>query len=106
VNHRSFGNLAEVGDALMVFAGAAGEHLLAWISQALLLLMGGGPLASRVRHGVLSVDDALDLVLWREAPAAHVIPRITTQETELGGQQIHAGEAVVVAIHAVNSDPA
>jgi cytochrome P450 len=113
------------GDSSLLGAAAAGSDLddAAIVSNAAVLLFGGietteGMIANavlallsrpeslaRVRAQPQLVDAAVDESLRME-PAAAVIDRYATQDTELGGAEIAAGELVRVSITAANRDPA
>jgi cytochrome P450 len=51
------------------------------------------------------VDDALDEVLFRDPPMANMPARYALTDTELAGQPIRAGDAVILGLAAANADP-
>ncbi|MDI3404252.1 cytochrome P450 [Streptomyces cavernicola] len=55
--------------------------------------------------GHMTLPDALDQVLWDEPPMTAVLGRWATGDTELGGQQIKEGDAVLLGLAAGNADP-
>jgi cytochrome P450 len=76
-----------------------------WIAQALRLMLTDPRFAGRLRGGRLGVDDALDEVLWRDPPMANMPARFAMRDTELAGQPIQRGDALVLALAAANADP-
>ena len=85
---------------------AASEFLTAWIALTLRLLLTDQRFAARWTGGRIALDDALDEVLWREAPAANPpLPRYAMQDLELDGKLIRKGDALIMAVAAANQDP-
>lgn len=54
----------------------------------------------------MTVPEAVEQTLWDEPPFTAVFGRWAVGDTELGGQQIKAGDALLVGIAAANTDPA
>jgi cytochrome P450 len=61
--------------------------------------------ANRLNGGRLSVDDALDTVLWEDPPVAHFPGRYALDDTELGGRPIRRGDALILGLAAAATDP-
>lgn len=61
-------------------------------------------LQTRLRSDPALIDDAIEESLRHDAPV-QFLGRITTQDTELGGQQIKAGELVLIFLGAAGRDP-
>ncbi|MDI3421854.1 cytochrome P450 [Streptomyces luteolus] len=55
--------------------------------------------------GHMTLPDALDQVLWDEPPMTAVLGRWATGDTQLGGQQIKEGDAILLGLAAGNRDP-
>lgn len=56
--------------------------------------------------GQMTVTDAVEQVLWDEPPLRVCPGRIATNDTELGGQLIKAGDLLLLGLAAGNVDPA
>jgi hypothetical protein len=55
--------------------------------------------------GHMTLPDALEQVLWDEPPFTAVYGRYATGDTELAGQQIKAGDLLILSLAAGNLDP-
>jgi len=55
--------------------------------------------------GLMTVPDAVEQVLWDEPPLQVCPARFATDDTELGGQQIKAGDMLLLGLVAGNTDP-
>ncbi|RII09176.1 Vitamin D(3) 25-hydroxylase [Streptomyces sp. YIM 130001] len=93
-----------VQDLISVIA-AAQQPTANWICNSLRLLLTDERFALNVSGGRLSVDQALNEVLWRDTPTQNFIGRWATRDTTLGGRQIRSGDCVVLGLAAANSDP-
>ncbi|PUB27155.1 cytochrome P450 [Promicromonospora sp. AC04] len=106
VRHPSFHDDGEVADSMAVPLIAASEFLTAWIALTLRLLLTDKRFAARWTGGRVALDDALDEVLWREAPAANTpLPRYAMGDLQLDGKLVRKGDALVMAVAAANQDP-
>ncbi|MFD8847807.1 cytochrome P450 [Streptomyces sp. NPDC059604] len=105
VRHDDLRSDAEVLQSLVVLISAGQQTLSAWISRTLWLMLTDARFESRLRGGRLGVDEALDDVLWRDPPMTHMPARYALIDTELGGQQIARGDALILGLAAANSDP-
>ncbi|NEE54636.1 cytochrome P450, partial [Streptomyces sp. SID8455] len=76
-----------------------------WIATALRILLCDPALRSSLSGGHLSVDDALDLVLWRFPPTQNFPARYATRDMRFGGQDIRAGDMLILGLAAANADP-
>lgn len=76
-----------------------------WITSTLRLLICDPAFRSSMGVGHLSVDDALDLVLWRHPPTQNFPARYATRDLEFGGRQIRAGDMLVLGLAGANQDP-
>ncbi|MFD4945536.1 cytochrome P450 [Streptomyces sp. NPDC058409] len=105
VRHPDLRSDDEVLQSLVVLISAGQQTLSAWISRALWLMLTDPRFASRLRGGRLGVDEALDEVLWRDPPMTHMPARYALIDTELGGQRIARGDALILGLAAANTDP-
>jgi cytochrome P450 len=96
---------AEIYDTMLLLIVGANENAINWISQTLRLMLTDGRFGGRLRGGRLGVDDALDEVLWRDPPFTNVAARYALRDTELGGQPIRRGDALILGLAAANADP-
>ncbi|WP_063759452.1 MULTISPECIES: cytochrome P450 [Streptomyces] len=96
----------EIHQTMVVLIGAAQEATTIWIARTLTLMLTDARFAGQLRGGRLSVDEALDEVLWRDPPMTHMPARYALADTELGGQLIRRGDALILGLAAANSDPA
>lgn len=104
--HPSFYNDHEVADSMAVPLIAASEFLTAWIALTLRLLLTDERFAARWTGGRIALDEALDEVLWREAPAANPpLPRYAMNDLHVDGKLVRKGDALVMAVAAANQDP-
>lgn len=105
--HRNFADDGEIASSAVVPMHAAAIFLTAWITQTVHLVLSDPALAARVAGGRLTLDGALDEVLWRESPIAQSPAlRFARNDVELGGRLIKKGDALVLSIAAANADPA
>jgi cytochrome P450 len=89
--------------AVLLFGGI--ETTEGMIANAVLALLGPPGALARLRERPDLLDTALEESLRLE-PAAAVLDRYATEDTELAGVQITAGDLVRVSITAANRDPA
>ncbi|MFD5427604.1 cytochrome P450 [Streptomyces sp. NPDC127084] len=97
---------AEVLHNLVVMFVAGNQTTVNWIATTLRILLCDPAFRSSLSGGHLSVDDALDLVLWRFPPTQNFPARYATRDIEFGGQLIRAGDMLVLGLAAANNDPA
>lgn len=76
-----------------------------WIATTLRVLLCDPAFRSSLTGGHLTVDDALDLVLWRHPPTQNVPARYATRDLTLAGRRIGAGDMLLLGIAAANQDP-
>jgi cytochrome P450 len=88
--------------SVMLFGGI--ETTEGMIANAVLHLLVAPQRLERVRHSPHLLDAAIDESLRLE-PAAAVIDRYATVDTELGGAAIATGDLVRISISAANRDP-
>ncbi|BFO16071.1 cytochrome P450 [Streptomyces sp. KM77-8] len=95
----------EVLHNLVVMFVAGNQTTVNWIATALRILLCDPALRSSLSGGHLSVDDALDLVLWRFPPTQNFPARYATRDMSFGGQDIRAGDMLILGLAAANADP-
>jgi cytochrome P450 len=81
------------------------EATISWIAQTLRLVLTDPRFSGRLRGGRLSVEDALDEVLWRRPPAANLPNRFALADCEIAGRPVRKGDALVMSYAAANIDP-
>lgn len=104
--HPGHENDLEVMGAVGLLFRTALDSEVSWIANALERLLADPGFTARVHGGRISLDDALDEVARDTPPLPHLLPRYARADTELGGQPIAAGDAVVPAVAAANADRA
>ena len=105
LSHPNLHSEQEVLQAMVVMIFASYGATTTWIAQTLALMLTDPRFAGRLRGGRMGLDDALDEVLWRDPPMANMPARYALTDTELGGQQIRRGDALILGLGAANSDP-
>jgi cytochrome P450 len=95
----------EVVHTLLLVAYSGNLTLTAWVAQTLLLTLTDTRFSGRLHGGRIDLDNAMDEVLWRSTPTIHTLPRFARQDIVLDGKLIAAGDPLVLAIHAANTDP-
>ncbi|MEU2161496.1 cytochrome P450 [Streptomyces sp. NPDC019208] len=96
----------EVLHNLVVMFVAGHRTTVNWIATTLRVLLCDPAFHSSLAGGHLSVDDALDLVLWRFPPTQNFPARYATRDLSFGGQSIRAGDMLILGLAAANADPA
>ncbi|MFC9059689.1 cytochrome P450 [Streptomyces sp. NPDC057074] len=95
----------EVLHNLVVMFVAGNQTTVNWIATTLRILLCDPALRSSLSGGHLSVDDALDLVLWRFPPTQNFPARYATRDMRFGGQDVRAGDMLILGLAAANADP-
>ncbi|MEU1087459.1 cytochrome P450 [Streptomyces sp. NPDC005892] len=95
----------EVLHNLVVMFVAGNQTTVNWIATTLRILLTDPAFRSSLAGGHLSVDDALDLVLWRFPPTQNFPARYATRDMRFGGQDVRAGDMLVLGLAAANADP-
>lgn len=90
---------------LVAVVVASGRATRNWIASTLRVLLTDAGVRSSLDHGHLTVDDALDLVLWRFPPVQNLPARYATRDLRFGGQDVRAGDMLVLGLAAANADP-
>ncbi|GAA4679852.1 cytochrome P450 [Streptomyces chumphonensis] len=95
----------EVLHNLVVMFVAGNQTTVNWIATTLRILLTDAAFRSSLTGGHLTVDDALDLVLWRFPPTQNFPARYATRDLHFGGQHIRAGDMLILGLAAANADP-
>ncbi|MFE6157889.1 cytochrome P450 [Streptomyces sp. NPDC056486] len=95
----------EVLHNLVVMFVAGNQTSVNWIATTLRILLCDPQFRSSLTGGHLSVDDALDLVLWRFPPTQNFPARYATRDMTFGGQHIRTGDMLILGLAGANADP-
>ncbi|MEU4362499.1 hypothetical protein [Promicromonospora sp. NPDC023987] len=103
--HASYESTAEAALGLLSLTATAALGLRAWLAQTLYLSLTDERFARRLAGGRLGTDEALDEVLWTASPVSTLAPRIAAEDFLLDGKLVQRGDAMLLAVGAVGSDP-
>lgn len=95
----------EVLEHLRVVLLAANETTVNLIADTLKMVLTDPRFRASLSGGHMTLAEALDQVLWDSPPMILVAGRWATGDTELGGQQIEAGDLLLLGLAAGNFDP-
>ncbi|MGW7086947.1 cytochrome P450 [Streptomyces sp. NPDC054871] len=95
----------EVLHNLVVMFVAGNQTTVNWIATTLRILLCDPQFRSSLTGGHLSVDDALDLVLWRFPPTQNFPARYATRDMTFGGQSVRTGDMLILGLAGANADP-
>lgn len=95
----------EVAENLRVVLFVAYETTANLIANVLRMVLTDPRFRARLSGGHMTVPEAVEQTLWDEPPFTSVLGRWAVGDTELGGQQIKAGDALIVGIAPANTDP-
>ncbi|MGW3184891.1 cytochrome P450 [Kitasatospora sp. NPDC001119] len=95
----------EVMEHLRVVLLAANETTVNLIADSLKMVLTDPRFRAHLSGGQMTLGEALDQVLWDSPPMSLVAGRWATADTELGGQQIRAGDLLLLGLAAANVDP-
>ncbi|MFJ1901266.1 cytochrome P450 [Streptomyces sp. NPDC088115] len=92
---------------LDLMAVTAAGHLTTadWISNSLRLMLTEDEFAQSMAGGRRSVGEAMNEVLWEDAPTQILAGRWAARDTRLGGQPVRAGDMLLLGLGAANTDP-
>ncbi|MGW0859935.1 cytochrome P450 [Streptomyces sp. NPDC002690] len=105
LNHPAELTDEEVLHNLVVMFVAGNQTTVNWIATTLRILLCDPAFRSSLAGGHLSVDDALDLVLWRFPPTQNFPARYATRDMRFGRQDIRTGDMLILGLAAANADP-
>ncbi|MFJ2211353.1 cytochrome P450 [Streptomyces sp. NPDC101062] len=95
----------EVSQHLRLVLIAAYETTANLIANVLRMVLTDPRFRAQLSGGHMTLPEAVEQTLWDEPPFTTIFGRWAVGDTELGGQQIKAGDALVVGIAAANVDP-
>jgi cytochrome P450 len=95
----------EVAHQLVMLVGAGSELAQNLIINTLRLLLSDDRFAGDLSGGSLSVEDALDEVLWTDPPLANFGASYPVESFDFHGVTLPADEPVVISFAAANNDP-
>lgn len=95
----------ELVNDLTVVLGAAHQPTVDWIGNTFRLMLTDSRFTISISGGRRSIGQALNEVLWEDSPSQAHIGRWASRNTQLGGQQIKAGDLLILGIAAANTDP-
>ncbi|KNB52200.1 cytochrome P450 [Streptomyces caatingaensis] len=94
----------EVQQHLRLVLVAAFETTANLIANTLRMVLTDPRCRAHLAGGHMTLPDAVEQTLWDEPPFTTILGRWATQDTELGGQKIKAGDALVLGLAAANMD--
>lgn len=95
----------EITIDLAVTLGTALQPTTAWIGNTIRLMLVDERFATTLIGGRASVGEALNEVLWHDAPVQNLIGRFPTRDTHIGGQPVREGDMLVLGFASANADP-
>ncbi|MES9555933.1 cytochrome P450 [Streptomyces sp. NPDC086796] len=105
VEHPAGLNDQEVSEHLRLILIASYEATANLIANVLRMVLTDPRFRARLSGGHMTVPEAVEQTLWDEPPFTAVFGRWAVGDTELGGQQIKEGDALIVGIAPANTDP-
>ncbi|GAA3781347.1 cytochrome P450 [Streptomyces phyllanthi] len=105
INHPARLTDEEVGQHLRLVLIAAYEATANLIANVLRMVLTDPRFRARLNGGQMTVPEAVEQTLWDEPPFSTVFAYFAKQETELGGQRIRKGDALIHGIAPGNVDP-
>ncbi|WP_372406174.1 cytochrome P450 [Streptomyces luteireticuli] len=96
----------EVQQHLRLVLIAAFETTANLIANTLRMVLTDPRCRANLAGGHMTLPDAVEQTLWDEPPFTTILGRWATQDTELAGQKIKAGDALVLGLAAANVDTA
>ncbi|MFD5320258.1 cytochrome P450 [Streptomyces sp. NPDC127098] len=95
----------EMVQQLFVMMGAGADPVRNLIGSGLLVVLSDERFFGGQYGGALLVEDAVDEVLWNSPPIPNYAVHYPTQDVELFGMKLAAGDPVAVSFAAANTDP-
>ncbi|MEV6162870.1 cytochrome P450 [Streptomyces sp. NPDC052052] len=90
---------------LMAITAAGHLPTADWIGNSLRLMLTDPQFATALSGGRHSIAEAMNEVLWEDAPTQILAGRWAARDTQLGGRSIRAGDMVLLGLGAANTDP-
>jgi cytochrome P450 len=105
INHPANLTDDEVGQHLRIILVAAYEATANLIANVMRVVLTDPRFRAQLNGGQMTVPQAVEQSLWDEPPFSTVLPYIAKQDTELGGQRVRRGDALILGIAPGNVDP-
>jgi cytochrome P450 len=105
INHPAQLTDDEVGQHLRIILVAAYEATANLIANVLRVVLTDPRFRAQLNGGQMTVPQAVEQSLWDEPPFSTVLPYVAKHDTELGGQRIRKGDALILGIAPGNVDP-
>ncbi|RKN10596.1 cytochrome P450 [Streptomyces radicis] len=96
----------EMVHQLVTLIAGGSEPMRNLMATCMLLILSDARFFGGQYGGALLVEDAIDEVLWNSPPFANYGIHYPTQDVDLFGVKLAAGDPVVVSFAAANTDPA
>ncbi|WP_421106839.1 cytochrome P450 [Streptomyces sp. NEAU-S77] len=77
-----------------------------WICNTVLELLTNPALHKELASAICSMDEAMNHVMWINAPIQNLIGRWATRATTLGGYHLNVGDMAIISLGASGADPA
>lgn len=77
-----------------------------WICNTVLELLTNPDLGADVIAGRCPMEEAMNRVMWVNAPIQNLIGRWATQDTTLGDYRVNCGDMAIICLGATGADPA
>ncbi|WP_223769045.1 cytochrome P450 [Streptomyces huiliensis] len=106
LEHESKLSDEEVQQHLRLVLIAAFESTANLIANTLRMVLTDPRCRANLAGGHMTLPDAVEQTLWDEPPFITILGRWATQDTELAGHRIKAGDALVLGLAAANVDTA
>ncbi|MFF4033491.1 cytochrome P450 [Streptomyces sviceus] len=105
INHPARLSDDEVAQHLRIILVAAYEATANLIANVMRVVLTDPRFRAQLNGGQMTVPQAVEQSLWDEPPFSTVLPYVAKQDTELGGQRIRKGDALILGIAPGNVDP-
>ncbi|MFI8231686.1 cytochrome P450 [Streptomyces sp. NPDC085900] len=105
INHPARLTDDEISQHLRVVLIAAYETTANLLANVLRVVLTDPRFRAQLNGGQMTVPEAVEQTLWDEPPFTTILPYIAKRDTELGGQHIRKGDALLLGIAPGNVDP-
>ncbi|MEU6735338.1 cytochrome P450 [Streptomyces physcomitrii] len=106
ITHESRLSDEEVAQHLRLVLIASYEATANLIANVLRMVLTDPRFRAQLNGGRMTVPEAVEQSLWDEPPFSAMVGYFATQDTELGGKHIRAGDGLILGIAPGNVDPA
>ncbi|MEU8893824.1 cytochrome P450 [Streptomyces sp. NPDC048442] len=105
VEHHAGFSDDEAAQHLRLVLIAAYETTANLIANVLRMVLTDPRFRAQLSGGHMTLPEAVEQTLWDEPPFTTILGRWAAGDSELGGQKIRAGDALIVGMAAANVDP-